>query len=406
MVTDATPAAAAQADNPKAEGAASALVVQQQNALVNMGDTARASWRFSLDALRANIAYMAPEAKELLIWAFLWCTDKDHPMHFEKFADAVGYSENVLYKLYHAKYKHPETGKLMDAPEKLLKNLRSFRRLEVSRAKMGRHLFVMTPTAKRIYWAIEQARKSGRPVMIYGGSQMGKTEAFKHNAIEFNHGKTVLVEIEAVNGLRGLLQAIAVKVGISPNANTPDLIERLKKALKRDMVLILDEVHLLANVYRKGSFFACMEQIRRLWDACRFGLVFSYTELGYAKAEKERKRELMQIFRRGPLRVNLGNEPTVGDVRAIMESYGLDWGARHETIDIAKGVSDTPFAALRQLAAEDGLTVIIERVRLAHELAADADRQEITWHDFLTAHFAVAKQNVAPDSGWGKESAA
>jgi DNA transposition AAA+ family ATPase len=382
------------------------LAVQTQQALVNQGDNVRASWRFSLDNIRSNTAYMSPEAKELLAWAFLWCTDKAHPIFFEDFCARAGYNTNTIYKLYSGKYKHPESGLKMDAPEKLLKAIKSFRRLEVSRAKLGAKKFVMTKTAETVYWGIEQARKSGRPVMIYGGSQIGKTEAFKQNSVDFNHGKTVLVEIEAVNGLRGLLQAIAVKLGISPRANTPDLIERIKNALTSDMVLILDEVHLLANVYRKGSFFACMEQIRRLWDAKKFGLVLSYTDLGYDRAEKERKRELMQIFRRGVIKVNLGNVPLVEDVQAIAESFGLPWAERHDEIAVDDGVIDSPMKVLRQLAEDDGLTAIIERIRIAHEIAAGRTSDDVTWQDFMLAHFSIVRKAQAPKSGWETNSRA
>ncbi|HEY0966956.1 MAG TPA: AAA family ATPase [Opitutaceae bacterium] len=380
-------------------------------ALVNQGDTVRASWRFSLDAVRSNIAYMSPDAKELLVWAFTWNIDKAHPLHFDSFCDSIGYAPNTVYKVYSGKYKHPTTdenhpmfGKLMDCPAKLVKAIRDFRRLAIQRAKMGQQHFVHTPTAKRIYWAIEQARKSRRPVMVYGGSHIGKTETFKQNCVDFNHGKTVLIEIEAVNGLRGLLQAIAIKLGISPNANTPDLIERICKALTPDMVLILDEVHLLANVYRAGSFFACMEQIRRIWDRVKFGLVMSYTDLGFAKAEKERKRELVQIFKRGILQVNLGAAPTVADVQAIIESSGLEWSERHEEFTIS-GIKEKPFAALKQIAEENGIAAIIERIRFANELAADAQRDQCNWQDFLTAHFSIKQQAIAPATGWDKEAA-
>ncbi|HSI08808.1 MAG TPA: ATP-binding protein [Rariglobus sp.] len=378
---------------------------QITRALVNQGDTVRASWRFSLDAIRANIGYMSPEAKELMVWAFTWCIDVQHPLHFESFCERVDYKPNTVYKMFSGKYKHPTTSQLMDAPEDFVKNLRSFRRLEVLRAKQGQQKFVFMPTTNRIYWAIDQARKSRRPVMIYGGSQIGKTESFKQNCIDFNHGKTVLIEIEAVNGLRGLLQAIATKLGVSPNANTPDLIERICKALTPDMVLILDEVHLLANVYRKGSFFACMEQIRRIWDRVKFGLVLSYTDLGFEKAEKERKRELVQIFRRGVLQVNLGPAPTVEDVKALCTGYGFDWDLRREYIEVDKGVGDKPIAALRQLANENGITAIIERIRIANEIAADAGRLDVGWDDFLTAHFSVKKQSTVPATGWEKEAA-
>lgn len=378
---------------------------QAERALANKGDTIRASWKFSLDAIRPNIAHMTPEAKELLVWAFTWCIDSNHPIHFREFAERLGVHHLTLYKIFSGTYTHPKTGVRLDLSDELIKNLRSFRRLELSRAKMGAQDFVRTPTARRIYWAIEQARKSGRPVMIFGGSQIGKTEACRQNAIEFNHGKTIFVELEAVSGLRGMLQAIAVKLGISPETNTPDLIKRIKKALTRDMVLILDEVHLLANVYRRGSFFACMEEIRRIWDHCRCGLVMTFTELGYEQTAEARKRELMQVFRRSVFKVNLGSAPTVPDIQAITDSYDLAWDDRREAIQVAKDITDTPIKALKQLAEEEGLTAIVERIRLAHELAADDGRTSITWRDFMRAHFSVVQQAAKPATGWDKEAA-
>ena len=394
----------ASAQTPSAP--ADSLDQQAERAQQNKGDTVRASWNFSGDAIRANIAHVSPEAKELLVWAFAWCIDPAHPIHFREFADRIGMHHLTLRKIYSGTYTHPETGVRLDLSEKYTKAIRGFRRLELARAKMGAQDFIRMPTALRIYWAIDQARKSGRPVMIFGGSQIGKTEACRQNAIEFNHGKTILVEIEAVSGLRGLLQAIAVKLGISPDTNTPDLIKRIKKALTRDMVLILDEVHLLANVYRRGSFFACMEEIRRIWDHCKCGLVMTFTELGYEQAAEQRKRELMQVFRRAVFKVNLGSAPSVADIKAFAESYDLPWDDRNVAIPVTKHISDTPIKALKLLANEEGLTAIIERARLAHELAADDGRTAITWRDFMVAHYSVLQQAEKPSTGWDKEGVA
>lgn len=363
---------------------------------------ATASWRFAPAAIRAGTAYQPPEARDALLWAYTWCTDPAHPVEFADFCARVGYNPNTVYKICTGRYKHPETGLPMDAPDKLVRAIHALRRLELARAKLGAKRFVPTRTADRVAWALEQARKSGRPVLLFGGSQIGKTEACAHYAAEPGHGRTLLVEVEAVAGLRGLLQAIAAKLGLATAASTADLIARLKNALGPDTVLILDEVHLLANVYRKGSFFACMEQIRRLWDARRFGLVLTFTELGYDLVARERQRELMQLFRRGVLRVNLGPRPHADDVRAILEAYGFDWERRHETIAAAPGLADTPWQVLKRLAAEEGLTALVERVRIAHEIAAGArpPREQPGWGDFLVAHHAIAQQAQVPDAGW------
>lgn len=371
-------------------------------ALTNLGDTVRASWKFSLDAVRSNIAHCSPEAKELLVWAFTWCIDAEHPLHFDEFAERLGYSSNKLYKIYHGKDRHPENNSLMDLSAGMVDALKKFRRLELQRAKLGRKKFTMTPTAKRVYTACDLARESQTPVIIYGSSHIGKTEAFKQYVIDNNHGRSVLVELEAVSGLMGVLKAIAEKLGISPNATTPDLIARIKKALTPDMVLILDEVHLLANTYRKGSFFACMEEIRRIYDFKQFGLVMSFTLLGYEETEKHRKRELEQVFRRGVHRLNLGDRPTKADIKLIADSYGLEMPAPSDEVTIRTGnnpLTEKPLEMLAQLAKEQGLKAIVERLRYGAKLAGEKE-ETITWEHVVRAHLIIARNAQAPTHGW------
>jgi DNA transposition AAA+ family ATPase len=374
----------------------------------NLGNTIRASWRFSSDNARQHLAHFTPEAKELLLWAFNWCIDPAHPMAFADFCDRIGYNTNTVYKIYSGKYLHPTTKKPMDAPPKLVSALRQFKRLEVTRSKLGRKKFVPTPTAQRIFQACDLARESQTPVFVEGASQIGKTEAFSQYCLDNNHGKTRLIQLEAVSGLHGLVKAVAQVLGISPNGNAADLTERIKRAITPDMVLIFDEVHLLANTYRRGSFFACMEWIRRLYDFCQFGLVLSFTTLGFTAAEKERKRELEQIFRRGVHRLNLGDRPHKKDIAAILAAWGLEMPALADTEEIAVGrgkvIVEEPFKLLEQLAGEQGLKAIIERLRYAAKFAAD-DEADLAWQHVCKAHLVIQKNAQSPDTGWGKEAA-
>lgn len=375
------------------------------------GQTIRATWRFSLDTVRDAIHYMEPDARELLVWCFQWCIDPAHPVAFADFCDRIGYSENLVWKAYVGKLRHPTakdfTGKpaLMGISAAMLKALRDFRRVEVQRSKLGRKQFVVTPTARRIFTACDLARESQTPVFVEGASHIGKTEGFKQYCIENNHGKSRLIELEAVNGLHGLIKATAVVVGVSPNGNAADMTERIKKAISSDMVLIFDEVHLLANTYRRGSFFACMEWIRRLYDFRQFGLVLSFTELGFAQVEAARKRELEQLFRRGVHRVNLGDRPTVADVRMIVESWGLDFPARKDVLEIRLDektvVLEEPYKMLEQLSGEQGMKAIVERLRYAAKLAADRE-QSVGWEDVVRTHLIVQKNAMKPKHGWGE----
>lgn len=374
--------------------------LQTAAALVNMGDTIRASWKFSLDAVRSNIAHCSAEAKDLLVWAFTWCIDPAHPLHFKEFSERVGYSDNKFYKIYHGKDRHPTTGELMDLSAGMVDALKKFRRIELQRAKLGRARFVMTPTAKKIFQACDLARESQTPVMLYGASQLGKTEALKQYCIENNHGRSVMVELEAVSGLAGVLKAMATVMGISPNATTPDLIARIKKGLTPDMLVVFDELHLLANCYRKGSFFATMEQIRRIFDFAKCGFVGTFTLLGYDMAEKLRKRELEQVFRRGVHRINLGDRPTTGDLAAILDSVGLEMPARSDVVSVVAGrntISEQPYEMLKQLAVEQGLKSIVERLRYGAKLA---DSDALNWEHVVKAHLMIQKNATPPSHGW------
>ena len=387
---------------PPQDGTADTSAAQVNRALVNLGDTSRASWKFSTDTIRANIAYMSPDAKELLLWAFNWCIDPAHPIRFEDFADRLGYSSNKLWKLYSGKDKHPTNGKLMDASAALVKALRAFRRIEVARGKLGQTQFVLTPTAQRIFTACDLARESQTPVLLEGASQIGKTTSGREYCTLNNHGKSRMIELEAVSGLHGLVKLVAAVCGVSPNGNAADLTERLKRAITADMVLFFDEVHLLANTYRRGSFFACMEWIRRLHDATRCGIVLSFTTLGFSKAEAERKRELEQLFRRGVHRVNLGTQPVLADVKTILGSWGLEMPARKDEVEIKIGAAtlrEEPYKMLAQLSREQGLKAIVERLRYASKFAADSDGP-LTWDHVVHAHAVIESNAATPNHGW------
>jgi DNA transposition AAA+ family ATPase len=402
MTTDDSASDTTTAAPPAQDIAIESTAEQASRALVNQGDTVRASWPFSLDNIRANISHVSPEAKELLLWSFQWCIDSAHPLRLDEFAERVGYAANTLYKIYSGKYLHPDSRQRMDVPAKLVQSIRAFRRLEQSRVKLGRRKFVVTPTAKRVFLACDLARESQTPVFIHGASHIGKTEAFKVYCQENNHGRTRLIELDAVSGLHGLIRVTAGALGISPNANTADLTERIKRAVSRDMVLIFDEIHLLANTYRRGAFLACVEWIRRLYDFTDCGLVLSFTELGFEKTAKDRKRELEQVFRRGVHCVALGEQPTAKDVQMVLGAWGLLMPARNETLTVRMGradVTETPYAMLEQLAKESGLKAIVERLRYASKFAADAD-EALEWIHVVRAHLVILANATKPEGGW------
>lgn len=357
------------------------------------GDNVRASWPFSHHTIRSNIAHCSPDGREALIAAFLWCVDPKHPVRREEFARHVGYSENTIYKIYAGKYVDAETRKQLDVPDKLIKSIKDFLELERERFLGGKNEFVMTQTAKKIFLACDLARESQSPIFLWGRSHVGKTWALEQYTQDNNHGKTVYIRMKAASGLGGMVRRIAERLGISPNANTADLIDRIKRAITPNMLIILDEVHLLIYTYRIASFFACMEVIREIYDETGCGMVICGTKLLLAKVSQGAQGEMEQLLRRGVHRFALPEMPTKQDLGAIFEHHGLDFPERGFTVTV-QSVKDKPYDVIRYLAKEHGLKAITERIRYGKKIARRAG-EDFAWEHFIRAHITISTESPA-----------
>ena len=357
----------------------------------NARDNVRASWPYSTDNIRATTSHFAPEETELLIKLFLWCTDPQHPMRQEDAAQRLGFSTAMLYQLFTGRYRNPD--KTLKRPsEEFLKAVHEFLKLESERCTMGKNDFVMTPTAKRICTAFDLARESQTIVFLWGPSQIGKTwAAEKFYTPNNNHGRTIYCRMNAATGVIGLLRTMARAIGIAETSNGGDLIRRIKNATSPNTLWILDELHLLANTYRKGSFFAAMEIIREIHDESHCGMAWLFTILDDVKAASQ--KELQQCWRRGVHKVPLPLMPTKGDLAAILKHHGLDFPAARLEITVG-GITERPYEILRQQAKDNGLKVITERLRYAHKLADRSNAKTMTWDHFVEAHLLISKQAV------------
>lgn len=371
------------------------------------GESVRGSWKFSLELVQESLRHAPQETRDLLVWAFGWCIDPQHPLSFGEFCSRVGYAGNTVYKIYSGKYIHPNHRTPMDVPKDLVNAVRTFKRMELSRSKLGGKKFVMTKTAKRIFEACDLARESQTPVIIEGASHIGKTESFTQYCAEHNHGSSRLIHIQASCGVNGLVRTVASTLGISSTGNVPALTARIQRGVTKDMILIFDEMHLLASTVHPEVFWKCIEWIRRLYDMTQSGVVLSFTKIGFAKAEREKKSALEQFFRRGVHRYNLGDAPSKDDVAAVLQAWGLEMLPRNEEVTVTLGTgsrkvefTENPYKMLSQLAREQGLKSIIERIRYASKFAADDDA-DLGWEHMIRAHLVIAKNSAEPDGGWG-----
>ncbi len=367
-------------------------------ARINQGGGARSTWRVSQDKLNMHLRHCTPEKKELIIWAFQWCIQHDIFLH--DFAAQVNYDPKTIYKIIDGNYRNPRTGDQYDIPDKLADGIRAFRKQQIAKAQLGNIDFVVTPTVKRIWTGCDLARESQTPVFMYGASHIGKTVALENYAISNNHGATPMVRTPSSSGLGGMIRAIAEKVGISANGNIADQTHRIKKALSSNQVLILDEVHQLIYTYRKESFFACLEVLRSIYDYAKCGMVLCTTNVFRTKMEQERKAALEQLFRRGVHRVQLGDIVLRKDVQPILAHHGLGWPEAKLQFDFP-GLKhpEKPVEILKQLAKEEGLKAITERVRYARKFAAKA-QETLDWKHFTQAHLTIQSNATEPSSDW------
>lgn len=362
----------------------------------NTGDNVRASWRWSLHDVRTHMSHCTPDHKQALIDCFLWCIDPRHPVTLDEFCVAVGYDKSTVTRIYMGRYVKHGTGVRLDIPAKMAQAAREF----LARQKMafrGRDEFVMTPTAKRIWTGCDLARESHTPVWILGPSHIGKTWALENYSTQNNHGASPYVRMKAASGLHGMVARICERVGVSTNSNTANQTAYLKRAITPDMVLILDELHLLALTYRLGSFFACIEMIRELYDETGCGMVLCGTMLLFDKIKGGQHGELEQIVRRGVHRILLPGMPTKGDLTMILDKQGLEFPSRKLTVTI-HGVIEKPYEILRQTAKDEGLKAVCERIRYGAKIAR-RDNADLNWSHFAEAHLRIAS-SATPEADW------
>lgn len=361
----------------------------------NTGNNARASWQISLGDLRANISHCTPDKRAIIVDCFLWCIQNN--VTKAEFARGIGSSDNTLYKIITGKYTNPHSGERLEISAKMAEDMRRW--LDNEKAKAATEsAFLLTPTAKRVFQACDLAKESRTPVFLTGPSHIGKTTALLEWAKRNNHGRTIYVRMEAAGGLGRVMQVICERVGQSPKCSRDKMRNGLYNALSSDMTLLIDEFHLLLHTYRIGSFIECAEFIRDIYDKVQCGIVLSMTDFGREKVIRDRKVELEQIIRRGAHKIRLHSEPTVEDVKMILEHAGLQMPGKKDTITVA-GIVEQPYEILRQLAKDQGLKSITERIRYAKKLAR-REQRDLEWDDFVKAHLIILSNDQIQSGGW------
>jgi hypothetical protein len=384
----------------------------------------RGSWPFDLAIAQQGLTAYSDHERDIFISAYRWCTDPEHMMHLNDFAARVKSHANTLYKIFTGRYRyqketiqrkgaleirapHPKAGQTCPLPEGLIDKIENFLALERKRVALGANDLVVTPMIMAIRQFCNLIREIQQMGWIVGPSHIGKTWGLQLDYTPSNnHGRTIYVRLPAGAGRREVFGAIWQAMSNSSTKGTVDELKfKIKNGLTRDMLLILDEVHLLYHHARPNVFFKVLDEIRELHDVKKAAIILVFTWLPDDMRAAQDK-QLQQVFRRAPRKLHLPKMPAKEDLKAILEHNGLNFPDKKDVVTLkfetegADGkptkevITEQPYELLRQLAKNEALLAITERIRAA-KVIANAKRKPVAWEHFVEAHLEIAAQAEA-----------
>ena len=316
------------------------------------------------------------KARDMLRWFFFYCVEND--ISRKEAAELVKVDQSTIYRVLMGKYQDGKGKNII--PASLISNIESFRRIDERRVTLGDVPFVLTPTARKIWQICDLAVDSNRIASIYGKSQTGKTTALLEYKRVHNHGSTKYIRIEPSSGIHEMMRQIGRECALSPKTSYDKLKDRVVRAIDRNTLIIVDEIHELTFTYRQRSKLSCVEVLRWLHDVTRCGMVICGTNI-WRDELKEGKDKLLleQMERRGVFKHQLKSEPTRADLKAIFKkAFNLDWPTG-EAAEIIKDVN-----------TRQGLTAITEYLRFGNRLAKKAD-ETLSWSHFEKAYGIIVE---------------
>lgn len=322
------------------------------------GNTPRATWNFSADHVKQNIAQYSARTRSALWWFFHYALEED--MRRDDAAKLVGVSDTTLYRIYSDKYRQPGTGERIPPSEQLVKAIEDLRvRVAKAREIAGRE-YVETETSARIWALCDRVRARNQTGIIWGESHIGKTRALEEYAHNHNHGTSKYVRMPTGSGKYEVARLIANACGVSDGDNYVKLKDRIIRSLDATNLIIFDELHLVAYTYSKAAKWAVIELLREIHDRTKCAMVAAATHVGredmYKSADAHFYR---QFLNRSPHKVELGSEPTRKDLQAFVAAFGFPYpryGSDEEK-------------TLREIGKSSGVLALIEVLTMAQTKA-------------------------------------
>ena len=285
-----------------------------------------------------------------------------------KLANESGVSETRISSFLNGRY----TGDVHGIVSELGSYLEKFER----EAPVAPLPFVETSMWKAVHKAIENARYDKQPVLIFGPSQMGKTECLKHYqslfplSVKYYRFKGGMTHTAFILDLLKLWNVSDI-----PHSNYAR-VEKLYDRINTGDTLLLDEMQLPLRLASRGhDAEKILEEVRTIFDEKKVGLAMCGTQVAYnALTTGPAALLFAQMLRRCAKPVFFTNQMRLDDARKFWEAAGLN---EPQTME-----QKNQFKAMIQ---NGGLTSVIALLQNARRKALKAKRL-VTWNDFEKAY--------------------
>jgi len=193
---------------------------------------------------------------------------KSRNLAFDAVGELVDYSGATVSRLFSGKYE--------GAMEKVVEKIDGFLTLEAERQKMMSDTFVETSTWVKVRNVCDLAIKRNAIVRVIGPSQIGKTHSLKEYKRRAKF-QVCYLRIPAAPTYKLVVDSVCEAVGVSSSLRVEEARLRVSKAIGRNTLLIIDELHELILSAGKSTAMKCMEWIREIWDNSGCGMVLCGT---------------------------------------------------------------------------------------------------------------------------------
>ena len=272
-------------------------------------DQVRATCRVYVDAGR-----ITDEGLESIIKLFT--TGKQRGYSFDQTGALVEYSGATLSRLFAGKYE--------GALDKVVAQINSYLELEAERAKMKSDRFIENSIWEKVNSLCNFAITRNAIVRLVGPSQIGKTYCLKEYMRRSNK-QVCYVRVPAAPTLKLAVAAFAESVGVGSSLRVDEARQRVAKAVGRNTLLIIDELHELVMSGGKGTAMKVVEWIREIWDNSSCGMVLCGTRSLEDDLINDARMKgwLVQIDQRCQRVMNLPNRIPMEDIELAAKAYGI-----------------------------------------------------------------------------------